>query len=191
MFRMSRYPKPASCRSHLRKPLLFLVIACIAGHGTAIAAELILGKDTPVRVFFSPLGGATAGIVQALDGARSEILVQAHSLLSPAITRSLLDARERGVRVQVLLDKSERQEGLTPAVQLVHAGVPVFLDGAHASANDRVIVVDGRTVITGSMNFTTVSDEMNGENLLIIDSPELARLYTENWKSHRSHSAPY
>jgi phosphatidylserine/phosphatidylglycerophosphate/cardiolipin synthase-like enzyme len=76
-------------------------------------------------------------------------------------------------------------------VQLVHAGVPVFLDGAHASANDRVIGVDGRTVITGSMNFTTVSDEMNGENLLIIDSPELARLYTENWKSHRSHSAPY
>ncbi len=191
MFRMSRFQKPASCRSHLRKPLLFLIIACIAGPGTAIAAELILRKDTPVRVFFSPRGNATSGIVQALDTARSEILVQAHTLLSPAITRSILDAHERGVRIQVILDKSERQEGLTPAVQLVHAGVPVFLDGAHASANDRVIVIDGRTVITGSMNFSTSSDEMNGENLLIIESPELARAYTVNWKSHRSHSAPY
>jgi phosphatidylserine/phosphatidylglycerophosphate/cardiolipin synthase-like enzyme len=188
---MSRYPRPAPRRSHLRKPLLFLVIACIAGPGTAIAAELILRKDTPVRVFFSPRGGATAGIIQVLDGARSEILVQAHTLLSPSMTRSLLDAHERGVRIQVILDKSERQEGLTPAVQLVQAGVPVFLDGAHATANDRVIVIDGRTVITGSMNFSTSSDEMNGENLLIMDSPELARAFTENWKSHRSHSAPY
>ncbi len=72
-----------------------------------------------------------------------------------------------------------------------NAGVPVFLDGMHAAANDRVIVIDGRTVITGSLNFTTVSDEMNGENLLIINSPELASLYSENWKTHRAHSDPY
>lgn len=171
--------------------LLFLAFLFVIGPHAASAAELILGKGTPIRVFFSPRGGAVAGIVQAVAGARSEILVQAHSLLSPAITQSLLEARKRGLQVSVILDKSERQEGMTPAVQLANADIPVFLDGKHAAANDRVIVIDGRTVITGSLNFTTVSDEMNGENLLIIESQELARLYAENWKIHRAHSAPY
>lgn len=191
MFRMNSLPNHASRHPLLPTLLLVLAIASAVVSGTATAAGLILGNDTPIRVFFSPRGGAVAGIAQAVDGARSEILVQAHSLLSPAITRSLLEARERGVKVHVILDKSERQEGLTPAVQLANAGVPVFLDGMHATANDRVIVIDGQTVITGSLNFTTVSDEMNGENLLIIDSPSLARLYVENWKIHRAHSDPY
>lgn len=161
-----------------------------SGHLTW-AAELILVKNTPVQVYFCPRGGAIDGIVQAVAKARSEVLVQAHTLLSPAIARSLLDARKRGVKVAVILDKSERQEGMTPAVQLANAGVPVYLDGKHAAANDRVIVIDGRTVITGSLNFTTSSEEMNGENLLVIHSPELAALYAENWGKHREHSEPY
>ncbi|PKN35809.1 MAG: phospholipase D family protein [Deltaproteobacteria bacterium HGW-Deltaproteobacteria-19] len=191
MFRLNGRPDLARRRPSLPMFLLFLAFLFVIGPHAASAAELILGNGTPIRVFFSPRGGAVAGIVQAVAGARSEILVQAHSLLSPSITRSLLDARERGVQVSVILDKSERQEGMTPAVQLANAGVPVFLDGMHAAANDRVIVIDGRTVITGSLNFTTVSDEMNGENLLIINSPELASLYSENWKTHRAHSDPY
>ncbi len=191
MSHMNRCPHDARRRSRLLKCFFLLFIISITGSGSVAAAELVLRGNTSIRVHFSPGGGAISGIVQTIDGARSEILIQAHSLLSPSITRSLLEARKRGVKVSVILDKSERQEGLTPAVQLVHAGVPVFLDGKHASANDRVIVIDGRTVITGSLNFTTVSDEMNGENLLIIGSPELAREYVENWKSHRSHSVPY
>lgn len=40
---------------------------------------------------------------------------------------------------------------------------------------------------TGSFNFTNGTEEHNAENLLIIDSPELARLYREEWERHRGH----
>jgi phosphatidylserine/phosphatidylglycerophosphate/cardiolipin synthase-like enzyme len=53
------------------------------------------------------------------------------------------------------------------------------------------MVIDAETVITGSFNFTRAAEESNAENLLIIKSRELARIYSGNWKKHRGHSEPY
>jgi len=46
-------------------------------------------------------------------------------------------------------------------------------------------------VITGSFNFRKAAEEKNAENILIISSKELARLYLENWQKHLEHSEPY
>ena len=40
-------------------------------------------------------------------------------------------------------------------------------------------------------NFTKAAEEKNAENVLIIKSPELAKLYVANWMNHREHSEPY
>ena len=46
-------------------------------------------------------------------------------------------------------------------------------------------------MITGSFNFTRAAEEKNAENLLIIKSKELAKLYIDNWNQHKDHSEPY
>jgi phosphatidylserine/phosphatidylglycerophosphate/cardiolipin synthase-like enzyme len=61
----------------------------------------------------------------------------------------------------------------------------------HAWAHDKVMILDGETVITGSYNWTVAADEQNGENLLMIRDPRLAKVYTENWRRHAHHSTPY
>ena len=53
------------------------------------------------------------------------------------------------------------------------------------------MIIDGKIVITGSFNFTKAAESKNAENLLILQSPELAQIYTENWNRHREHSEPY
>src|SRR5215207_3708974 len=40
----------------------------------------------------------------------------------------------------------------------------------------KVIVVDARTVITGSYNFISSAERDNDENLVIVDDPRLARV---------------
>jgi phosphatidylserine/phosphatidylglycerophosphate/cardiolipin synthase-like enzyme len=50
-----------------------------------------------------------------------------------------------------------------------------------AIAHNKVMVIDSRTVITGSFNFTKAAEESNAENLLVIDDAELAKKYTQNW----------
>jgi hypothetical protein len=73
----------------------------------------------------------------------------------------------------------------------VNVGIPVRIDDRHAIAHNKVMVVDGVTVITGSFNFTKNAEENNAENLLVIRSPDLAAKYAANWKVHADHSDPY
>lgn len=156
----------------------------------ANAAELTL-KNAPAQVYFSPNGGAQEAIVQAISKARSEVLAQAYTFTSRPIAEALGQAHRRGVRVVVLQDTSQPGEKLTGAARLKESGVPVFLDAEHAIAHNKLIVLDGETVITGSFNFTRGAEEKNAENVLIIKDKALARLYRDNWEEHRAHSAPY
>jgi phosphatidylserine/phosphatidylglycerophosphate/cardiolipin synthase-like enzyme len=174
-----------------RLATLLIVLAVFTAIGLSEAFDVTLQKETPTQLYFSPQGGCTEGILRTIDRARSEILIQAYSFTSVPIYRALLRAHERGVKISLIADKSERTEGLTPTLILANAGIPVYLDGKHAVANNRVVIVDQQVVITGSFNFNQASEDMNAENLLILDSKEVAAEYRKNWFQHRQHSEPY
>jgi len=53
------------------------------------------------------------------------------------------------------------------------------------------MVIDQRTVITGSFNFTKAAEEKNAENLLVISDAQLAAQYLKNWRTHAEHSEAY
>jgi phosphatidylserine/phosphatidylglycerophosphate/cardiolipin synthase-like enzyme len=143
------------------------------------------------QVFFSPRGGCTDAVVDVLDRATNSVLVQAYSFTSTPIARAIVDAQRRHVQVAVILDKSQRSERYSSADFLRNSGVATFIDATHAIAHNKVMVIDGATVITGSFNFTKAAEENNAENLLIINDPVLAAKYAVNWKTHLSHSAKY
>ena len=73
------------------------------------ATDLTL-NNTPAQVCFSPKGGCTEAIVSQIDKAKTEILVQAYSFTSAPIAKALLNAHKRGIKVEVILDKSQRRE---------------------------------------------------------------------------------
>jgi phosphatidylserine/phosphatidylglycerophosphate/cardiolipin synthase-like enzyme len=114
-------------------------------------------------------------------------------LLHPLLLKplSLVDAHKRGVKVEAILDKSQRKEGYTEATFLTNMKIPTYIDSKHAIAHNKVMVIDKATVITGSFNFTKAAEDKNAENLLIIKSKDLAKLYLENWGEHREHSEDY
>lgn len=142
-------------------------------------------------MFFFPKGGCTESIVRQLSTARTNVLVQAYSFTSTPISEALADARRRGVKVDVILDRSQCTQKYSVADFFVHAGIATFLDEKHAIAHNKVIVVDGHTVLTGSFNFTKAAEENNAEKLLVIHSPALAGCYAANWDLHRRQSATY
>ena len=151
----------------------------------------VLERGPTVSVCFTPGGHCTDAIVHALGEATRTILVQAYSFTSAPIAKALLDAHTRGVQVQVILDKSQRTEKYSSADFLANQGVPTMIDADHAIAHNKVIIIDGELVITGSFNFTKSAQEKNAENVLIIRDPALAAEYVKNWDTHRQHSQPY
>lgn len=154
------------------------------------ATDTTLG-NTDAKVFFSPKGGCTEAIVEALGKAKAEVLVQAYSFTSAPIAKALVDAHKRGVHVEVILDKSQRSEKYTSADFVAHAGIATSIDTKHAIAHNKIMIIDKETVITGSFNFTKAAEEKNAENLLILKSKDLAKAYTDNWKAHQEHSEKY
>jgi len=155
----------------------------------ARAIEVDIGRVPPVEVYFSPRNGATAAIVREIDRARSEIRVQAYSFTSAPIAQALLNAYKRGIKVEVILDKSQKTGKYSSSTFLMNARIPTYIDAEHAIAHNKIILIDRSVVITGSFNFTKAAEEKNAENLLIIRSTELAKPYLDNWQYHRKHSS--
>ena len=143
------------------------------------------------NVCFSPEGGCTKNIVDALNQAKSTILVQAYSFTSEPLAEALVNAHKRGVKVEVILDRSQVRVKRGQVHALIDAGISVNIDAAHAIAHNKVMVIDGMTVITGSFNFTVDAALYNAENLLIIQDKNLADQYTSNWQRHKEHSKSY
>ena len=119
------------------------------------------------------------------------MLVQAYSFTSAPIAKALLNAHKRGIKVEVILDKSQRTQKYSSADFMANSGSPTKIDAVHAIAHNKVMVIGGETVITGSFNFTRAAEEKNAENLLVIRDKALAAKYIENWKVHAGHSEGY
>jgi phosphatidylserine/phosphatidylglycerophosphate/cardiolipin synthase-like enzyme len=156
----------------------------------AKAVDITL-NNAPVQVYFSPRGGCTDAIIEEIDQAKSEVLVQAYSFTSAPIAKALLKAYKRGVKVEVILDKSQKTQRYSSATFFSNARIPTFIDARHAIAHNKIMIIDRQTVITGSFNFTKAAEENNAENVLIIMSNYLARIYHENWQKHKDHSQVY
>ncbi len=70
-------------------------------------------------------------------------------------------------------------------------GVKTYIDSAHTIAHNKIIIIDGETVITGSFNFTKAAEKNNAENPLILKNKNLANQYIDNWNRHKGHSEVY
>jgi phosphatidylserine/phosphatidylglycerophosphate/cardiolipin synthase-like enzyme len=144
-----------------------------------------------VSAHFSPKGGCTDVIVRELQQARKEILILAYSFTSKPIAQAILEARKRGVQIEMVLDRSNEQEAYSD-LQLFHQeGLQPLIDAHHAIAHNKVMLIDGHTLITGSFNFTHQAEIENAENLLVIKGhSELLSVYQQNFAVHKAHSQP-
>lgn len=167
-----------------------LILATCLAFGVSALAELP-ARTAQITVFFSPRGGCAEAVINALEGAKRTVIVQAYSFTSAPIAAALVKAKRRGIDVRVILDKSQRTANYSSADFVARAGIPTFIDAKHAIAHNKVMVIDGVTVLTGSFNFSKAAEESNAENLLVINDPTLAAKYTANWKAHLEHSEAY
>jgi phosphatidylserine/phosphatidylglycerophosphate/cardiolipin synthase-like enzyme len=150
-----------------------------------------LGMILNMNVYFSPRGGCQDAVVQELQKARQEILVQAYSFTADPLTFALVDAKKRGVQVVILLDRSNEAERYSDLRIFLEQGLDPLIDAEHAIAHNKVIIIDKKVVVTGSYNFTNQAEGENAENLLIIKgNNELVQKYRENFLQHKTHCKP-
>lgn len=134
-----------------------------------------------IHVCFTPGGNCTQLIVSAITKAKHSINVQAYSFTSKPIAKALVQAKQRGVKVVAILDKSNTHEKYSQMGALSQAGIPVYVDSTVRIAHNKVIILDGMTTITGSFNFSWSAQHRNAENVLLIHNKQLSKRYTANF----------
>ncbi len=160
-------------------------------------AAAVLPGEGSIQVAFAPWDDVERLLIEAVAGARREILVQAFLLTSRTFASSLIDAKARGINVQVLADGRQHVETPGSLLDLLQQhGIPVWLETRYRNAHNKIVVIDvddpGGTsiakpvVISGSFNFTWSAQRFNAENLIVIrDHPSLAARFARNWRRHR------
>ena len=83
------------------------------------------------------------------------------------------------------------REKYTFADSLAHSGIMTMIDATHAIVHNKVMIMDGETVFTGSFNFARTAEEKNDENLLVIRDKLLGERYRVIWQEQAQHSEIY
>ena len=129
---------------------------------TIISPTVIQSSDFTCKVCFTPGQLCLPLIIEELDCAKRSISMHAYSLTSKRIAEALIRAHKRGVRVIVLADKSQERERYTQVHTLQRASIRVYIDFMPVIAHNKVIIIDGVTVIGGSYNYSVAAEKRNG-----------------------------
>lgn len=139
-----------------------------------------------IQVGFSPEGSARALVLDSINHAQRSIDMMAYSFQSADIIQALVNAEKRGVVVRAVIDK-KRNRGKVSQHAIAYAtanGVNVRLDGHYHIQHDKVMIIDGDTLETGSFNFATSAEFANSENVLVIrGEPAVVAQYQAHFDS--------
>ncbi|TVQ93108.1 MAG: DUF1669 domain-containing protein [Deltaproteobacteria bacterium] len=144
--------------------------------------RLKLGDDLTIEVFFSPQDEPMVRAVRPhLQKAKKSIDVAVFFLTDKNITADLIAAHQRGVKVRILMDATAATNGYTKHEVLRSAGIPVKIETWGGKMHAKSAVVDGKIIISGSMNWTSAGHRGNDENTVVIFSRSYGQAYLETF----------
>ena len=175
------------------------------------AAQVLVGK-TPVEVLFAPHrrndpNHGLALIANTLTAARERVDLALFVFSAQSLTDVLTELKARGVHLRLLADPGFASRSFSEVLDLLGVamadrhckleadnrplaeaaegvGIPRLARGD--KLHHKLAVIDGKTVITGSFNWSPSAAHQNDEVLMVIHSPLLAAHFTREmdrlWK---------
>ncbi len=123
-------------------------------------------------------GTPERGLVRLIDGAADHVYGAFYQITSPGVAGALCRARGRGVDVKIVTESETFTMKESCAGRFRDAGIETVSDKSRGLMHNKFAVVDGIMVWTGSYNPTTKGSGFHDENALLVQSPELAAIYT-------------
>lgn len=150
----------------MRRFLLLALALLLAVSSVAFAS---------VSVHFSP--GVRQHILPLLNQATRSIDFAMYSFTDSDLAWALVRAHGRGVKVRLYLDAEQAAGKYSKSRFFENRGLAVRYYHGEGIMHHKFAVIDGKTVVTGSYNWTASAEERNRENALIIVDPAIAAAY--------------
>lgn len=138
--------------------------------------------ESDINAYFSPDDDVERIILKRLQKAKSSIYFMAFSFTSPAIGEMMIRKHGEGVAVYGLFERKGSRTGHSQYTKMKVEGLPVKTDRGRGLMHHKVIIIDAERVIMGSYNFSRNASRSNDENILIIDSREVAKEFLAEFR---------
>lgn len=133
-------------------------------------------------VYFSPNGGCQQAVVTQINKAQKSIDIAMYSFTSREIAQALVAAKQRQVKVKIVLDIAQIKDLYSKSRYLMSKGFNVKFHMGPGLMHNKFAVIDDQVLLTGSFNWTITADKRNTENLLVITDKDLAQKFTKEFK---------
>ena len=153
----------------------------------ALTATCLICKPTfssspcQIKVLFSPQDNCDQEIVSQIDKAEKYVYAAIYYFTSRPIAQALIRAKNRKVDVRICLDAEQPSYEYSKSRFLDNKGINIRLIAGSGIMHNKFCVIDDHITITGSYNWTVRADLENDENLLVIESQEIAKKYKEQF----------
>ncbi len=137
-------------------------------------------------------GGVARELFLLMDAARESLIIESPYLVpSDALREVLRRAQARGVHVRILTNSLSATDNLWPQAGyvghkkwLVATGVELWEYRGPECLHTKAAVIDGKQAVIGSYNLDTLSERLNSEIVLAIDSPAVAERLRRSMDTH-------
>lgn len=153
--------------------LILIILSVLIA--SPISAEDITASD--ITVLFSPGDECGKVILNKINSAEKSIDLAIYHITSRELSLALIAAVKRGIMVRAYIDGENAQEYYSKANFLKKNGVLVKFEEGEGLMHNKFCIIDDKLVITGSYNWTTSADLRNDENVLFIDSKDMAKIF--------------
>lgn len=135
-------------------------------------------------VVFSPRGSIKDTIVEYIDSSEKSINIAVLIFTSGDIAEALYKAKERGVKIRIIVDQRQRKKRYPVIEYLKEEGFDLqFLKGNIGGfMNNTFAIFDDKYLVTGSYNWTEYAEKFNYENALFIDEPGVIKRFQEEFE---------
>jgi len=163
--------------------IIFILTLAITGGGFCFAGEF-----HPAQVRNISDREYEQAVIELIDNAKESVVLGMYYISTQLETNNpvklllndLIEAKKRGVQVKIYLNTKfpdvsyEELTGDDEFKRLEDAGCEVYFIPQGRRLHDKVVIVDRRYVIDGSMNWSIIALRNNFESATLIDSPGLS-----------------
>jgi len=140
------------------------------------------GERFPIQMF-SPNSGIEQALIRAIEASKATVQIAMFSFFSQPIAEALLRAKDRGVKVQVVMDKSQTGTSKLDEWFAWHgfdlrliSGPDRTRDPRYQKMHNKFAIFDGKMLESGSFNFSTRAETLSFENANFFnEADEIAR----------------
>jgi phosphatidylserine/phosphatidylglycerophosphate/cardiolipin synthase-like enzyme len=165
-----------------------------------IVAKAAVADETPSSPFlFSGEAGVTVDFaprttqerlpVHLIRTATKNVKLQSYDLSAPAVKVAVNEALDRDVTVDIMVDQPMYVANKTSLDALKRSGARVWINARSGHAHDKTIIADDARVLIGSINYSRGRKDVDLANTVLIENPEITKVYLDHWAQHAGASA--